>query len=149
MSEGWLHKYVLPLLPNSLIPPSPFSSSLCSSQPNASADHSKELPGDGCKKLLLLKLVVISHFHTISPSLSLDVYDVNFSIILFDPKVIFYFKLQESHCTPNLVHKTNLKEIKQKLSHTIKRKSIKLSNHHVLWHSETCVTEEKGKIIYI
>ena len=93
MSEGWLHKYVLPLLPNSLIPPSPFSSSLCSSQPNASADHSKELPGDGCKKLLLLKLVVISHFHTISPSLSLDVYDVNFSIILFDPKGYFLFQV--------------------------------------------------------
>ena len=95
MSEGWLHKYVLPLLPFSLISPSPFFSLLCSSQPNASADHghSKELPGDGCKKLLLLKLVVISHFHTISPSLSLDVYDVNFSIILFDPKGYFLFQV--------------------------------------------------------
>ena len=79
-----------PLLPDF---PSPFFSLLCSSQPNASADHSKELPGDGCKKLLLLKLVVISHFHTISPSLSLDVYDVNFSIILFDPKGYFLFQV--------------------------------------------------------
>ena len=85
--------FSLPLLPFSLISPSPFFSLLCSSQPNASADHSKELPGDGCRRLLFFKLVLISHFHTISPSLSLDVYDVNFSIILFDPKGYFLFQV--------------------------------------------------------